>query len=46
MAVAIKVGYPTTLQPAGRVGPFRPELKTLLLRYHIAVCRVLELNRR
>ena len=32
-----------TLQPAGRVGPNRPELKTLLLRYHIAVCRVLPL---
>ena len=34
------------LQPAGRAGPYRPELRTLLLRYHIAVCRVLELNRR
>ena len=32
-----------TLQPAGRVGPNRPELRTLLLRYHIAVCRVLPL---
>ena len=27
MAVAIKVGYSTTLQAAGRVGPFRPELR-------------------
>src|SRR5438874_13190403 len=34
------------LQPAGRAGPNRPELRTLSLRYHIAVCRVLELNRR
>jgi len=34
------------LQPVGRAGPNRPELRMLLLRYHIAVCRVLELNRR
>ena len=34
------------LQPAGRVGPYRPPVRTLLLRYHIAVRRVLELNRR
>src|SRR5438105_2370780 len=32
------------LQPAGRAGLNRPELRTLLLRYHIPVCRVLELN--
>src|SRR6266576_5068821 len=31
------------LQPAGRAGPYRPELRTLLLRYHITVCRVLPL---
>src|SRR5437868_6409933 len=35
-----------TLQPAGRAGPNRPELRTLLLRYHIAVCRVLPLKSR
>src|SRR2546421_649960 len=34
------------LQPAGRAGPYRPELRTLLLRYHITVCRVLQLKRR
>src|SRR5947207_8760168 len=42
----VKSATPTTLQPAGRVGPNRPELKTLLLRYQTAVCRVPELNRR
>ena len=47
MAVAIKVGYPCH-DPASRKSrpSSRLELKTLLLRYHIAVCSVLELNRR
>jgi hypothetical protein len=31
------------LQPAGRAGPNRPELRTLLLRYHITVRCVLPL---
>ena len=46
MAVAIKVRYSYHAPASRKSGPYRPELKTLLLRYHIAVCRVLELNRR
>ncbi len=46
MAVAIKVRYFYHGPADRKVGPNRPKLKALLLRYHIAVCRVLELNRR
>ena len=46
MAVAIKVGYPYHAPASRKSWPNRPEMKPLLLRYHIAVCRVLELNRR
>ena len=47
MTIAIKISHtrPTRAR-AGRVGPYRPELRTLLLRYHIAVCPVLALDRR
>jgi hypothetical protein len=33
----------TRFQPTGRVGPKAPPVKILLLRYQIAVCRLLEL---
>ena len=46
LAVAIKVRHAYDSPADRKSGPNRPELRTLLLRYHIAVCRVLELNRR
>ncbi len=35
----------TKLHPAQAVGPNAEAMRTILLRYHIAVCPVLELNR-
>ena len=43
MAVAIKVGYPYHAPASRKSRPNRPDLRTLLFRYHIAVCRVLAL---